>query len=85
MFKNFVVMTMLISSINYMGCSTKKDTTESTDEEKVEKNKIQLVRNDAEKKVDVLVDGELFTSYIYPDNIKKPVEIIRRVRSKKRA
>jgi len=73
MFKNFVVMTMLISSINYMGCSTKKDTTESTDEEKVEKNKIQLVRNDAEKKVDVLVDGELFTSYIYPNTIKKPV------------
>jgi hypothetical protein len=26
-----------------------------------------------EQKVDVLIGGELFTSYIYPDNIKKPV------------
>ncbi|MCG6186820.1 DUF6807 domain-containing protein [Maribellus maritimus] len=35
--------------------------------------KIQLVEKPTEKKVDVLIDNELFTSYIYPDNIKKPV------------
>jgi hypothetical protein len=29
--------------------------------------------NESEKKVDVLIDGKLFTSYIYPDQIKKPV------------
>ena len=34
---------------------------------------IELKANEAEKKVDVLVDGELFTSYIYPENIMKPV------------
>ncbi|MGB6151941.1 MAG: PmoA family protein [Pricia sp.] len=34
---------------------------------------IDLKPNEAEKKVDVLVDGDLFTSYIYPDNIKKPI------------
>ncbi|RLD53153.1 MAG: hypothetical protein DRI97_13790, partial [Bacteroidetes bacterium] len=28
---------------------------------------------EAEKKVDVMIDGKLFTSYIYPDEIKKPV------------
>ncbi|MGB7395236.1 MAG: PmoA family protein [Pricia sp.] len=38
-----------------------------------EKPEIQVKENKAEKKVDVLVGGELFTSYIYPDNIKKPV------------
>jgi hypothetical protein len=38
-----------------------------------EKPKIDLKVKKAEKKVDVLVDGELFTSYIHPDNIKKPV------------
>lgn len=37
------------------------------------KQSIELVRNDAEKKVDVMIDGQLFTSYIYPDNVKKPV------------
>lgn len=29
--------------------------------------------NEAEKKVDVMIDGKLFTSYIYPAQIKKPV------------
>ncbi|MFO7671964.1 MAG: PmoA family protein [Bacteroidales bacterium] len=34
---------------------------------------VELKANDAEKKVDVFIDGKLFTSYIYPDVIKKPV------------
>jgi len=34
---------------------------------------IELNVHEAEKKVDVMVDGKLFTSYIYPDNVKKPV------------
>jgi hypothetical protein len=34
---------------------------------------ITLQVNDAEQKVDVLIDGQLFTSYIHPDMIKKPV------------
>ena len=35
--------------------------------------KIELVNKPADKKIDVLIGGKLFTSYIYPDNIKKPV------------
>ena len=35
--------------------------------------KVELVTKSSEKKVDVLIDGKLFTSYIYPDNVKKPV------------
>ena len=35
--------------------------------------KVELVRMPDEKKVEVLVGGDLFTAYIYPDNIKKPV------------
>lgn len=38
-----------------------------------DKEPIKIIANDAEKKVDVMVDGELFTSYIYPDNVMKPV------------
>ncbi len=34
---------------------------------------IDLKISEADKKVDVMVGGELFTSYIYPDNIMKPV------------
>jgi len=35
--------------------------------------KVQLNNKPGEKKVEILVSGELFTSYIYPDDIKKPV------------
>lgn len=35
--------------------------------------KVKLVSKPSEKKVDVLIGGELFTSYIYPSTIKKPV------------
>jgi hypothetical protein len=31
-----------------------------------------IVENKAEKRIDILLDGKLFTSYIYPDDIKKP-------------
>jgi hypothetical protein len=36
-------------------------------------HKIDLKIEEAAKKVDVLIDGELFTSYIWSENIKKPV------------
>ncbi|MFY0652825.1 MAG: PmoA family protein [Cyclobacteriaceae bacterium] len=35
--------------------------------------KIDLKVDESKKRVDVLVDGRLFTAYIYPDNVKKPV------------
>jgi hypothetical protein len=34
---------------------------------------VQLVENKTNKSVDVLVDGKLFTSYIQPQGVKKPV------------
>jgi hypothetical protein len=36
-------------------------------------SKYTLVANEAGKRVDVLVDGKPFTSYIYPDELMKPV------------
>jgi hypothetical protein len=40
----------------------------------VQKEKrIKLVRNNTEKKVEVFIDSSLFTAYIYPESIKKPV------------
>ncbi len=34
---------------------------------------IEIVRNDAQKKIDILYNGKLFTSYIYPSDLEKPV------------
>lgn len=71
--KYFLAMTIIISSCYLSSCSTKKGDTTDEKSMKEETKKIQLIRNDGEKKVDVMVDGELFTSYIYPNTIKKPV------------
>ncbi len=35
--------------------------------------KIGFVVSETDKKVDVMIDGKLFTSYIWPDNVMKPV------------
>ena len=73
-FKYFIAMAIVISSVNFVACSSKKGANENANTEEVKaQKKIQLIRNDAEKKVDVIIDGELFTSYIYPNTIKKPV------------
>jgi hypothetical protein len=34
---------------------------------------IKFVKHEANKRVDVMIDGKLFTSYIWPDNVYKPV------------
>jgi hypothetical protein len=36
-------------------------------------NAVKLTVNEAQRRVDVAVDGQPFTSYIWPDTIKKPV------------
>lgn len=40
---------------------------------KIEKKGISIIRDDKNRKVDVYFDGLLFTSYIYPTSIEKPV------------
>ena len=62
-------MLLLIASCGEKG---NKKTDQETKGSLPEKN-IRLVHDEANKKVDVLIDGKLFTSYIYPNNIKKPV------------
>ena len=36
------------------------------------KTGVSIVPNEAERRVDVLVEGQPFTSYIWPDTLKKP-------------
>ena len=40
---------------------------------RAQEGKVELVSVPGEKKVDVMFDGALFTSYIYPDDLSKPV------------
>ena len=38
-----------------------------------QRNNVKLVDQEADKRVDVMVDGKLFTSYYWPDNVMKPI------------
>lgn len=57
---NFILTIVLIFLI-FASCTENKDETMN--------NAIKLVNNEAEQKVDVLIDGEIFTSYMYSDKI----------------
>ena len=34
---------------------------------------VEIVRHDADQRIDVIIDGQPFTSYLWPSTIKKPV------------
>jgi len=65
---------ILLLSILLISCGTGSNKQGKKDKIKV---KIEFVRNDSEKKVDVMADGKLFTSYRWHDpvvlDIKKPL------------
>jgi len=44
-----------------------------TNVNKIKTNYVSLLPDEADKRVDILVDGQPFTSYIWPDTLKKPV------------
>jgi len=65
----------LLSLPILFACNQAAKTSEaaSLPEINVQDTGVELIRNDAERKVDVLIDGDHFTSYIYPETIAKPV------------
>jgi len=34
---------------------------------------VEFIKNEAERRVDVMIDGKLFTSYCWPENVYKPI------------
>lgn len=57
--KNLLVGVLLLGFFNSLNSQNKKG--------------VEIVPADKDKKVDVYFDGALFTSYIYPSNLDKPV------------
>ena len=64
-FLSQIVLMLIVAS-----CTGKKSTKVELSENS--KTKVSVVNNEANKRVDVFFGDELFTSYIYPDNIMKP-------------
>ncbi|MCP5064221.1 MAG: hypothetical protein GY936_17415, partial [Ignavibacteriae bacterium] len=55
------IFSLFLLSLIFISCSEKK--------ESILKNEVKLVHNESEQKVDVLVDGKLFTSFLYTDKL----------------
>lgn len=76
MVRKLVFMGLLL--VLMIACTGKKDNKISevpapSIESKMKENRIQIIPDNANQKVDVFIEGNLFTSYIYPNTIKKPV------------
>lgn len=71
---NLYLSTLLLTGL-LMACNNgqKKSSLAESEENTKEEMRVELVRNDEDKRVDVLIDGKPFTSYIYPETIEKPV------------
>ena len=59
------LLLVLLSSVFYVSCVNKAG--------KEQVSSIKFVSQEADKKLDVLVDGKLFTSFCWPDNVYKPI------------
>lgn len=62
------LLVLALITVIFFSCGTSSKTLQSDNS-----SKIILVKNEAERKVDVLVDGKLFTSYRWPENVYKPI------------
>lgn len=68
----FLILCCAGSLLFSCGSSTKQESNaENKDDMKM--GSVEIVDKASEKKVEVLMDGELFTAYIYPDDVAKPV------------
>ncbi|MBT3385410.1 MAG: PmoA family protein [Prolixibacteraceae bacterium] len=62
----FVVVLVVVFSFS---CGSKSGNKVQKDQT----SKITFVENNIDKKIDVLIDGKLFTTYRWPDDVSKPV------------
>ncbi len=71
--KLFNYTALITLSAMTFACGGTEGKSETEQESEQMKDRIELVQDDAAKKVDVIIDGKFFTSYIYPDSLEKPV------------
>ena len=61
--KKYSIIILILLGISLTGLSQTKNSKQSF---------IQVKKNEAQQKIDVQIDGKLFTSFCYPDSLEKP-------------
>lgn len=64
--KPFSITILFIAFAFFQACNSKSG-------KQIQKAQITFSENDAQKSIDVFVDGKLFTTYRWPDDVTKPV------------
>lgn len=59
----------LLSAIFTISCSSNS----GKDKQKIDGLSVDFVEHESEKQIDVMIDGQLFTSYKWPEGVYKPV------------
>lgn len=75
-FSGKIICPGLVVIATTLSCSTggnDKGISKNDNAGQCNKNRIQVVIKEADKRADILFDGEVFTSYIYPQEAKKAV------------
>ena len=67
--KNILISAVILTVILSVSCSSGT----SKKGEKEKSSKVTFTEDNAGKKIDVMVDGKLFTTYRWPDNVCKPI------------
>lgn len=64
---------IIISLAVIFSCSYNSTNRKQHEKQKGESPKVTFFKNESDKKVDVMIDGKLFTSYWWPDTVYKPI------------
>ena len=67
--KSLSISIVILAVSFFISCSSKPAKKVQTDKEP----KVAFVEKDSDKSIDILIDGKLFTSYCWFDNVTKPV------------
>jgi len=67
--KSVSISIVILAVVFSVSCSSKS----SKKVQKDQGSKITFIENNVDKKIDIMIDGKLFTTYRWPDNVCKPV------------
>lgn len=67
--KQLSISIVILAVIFSISCSSKSNKQVQKDQG----SKIEFIKKPSDKRIDVMIDGKLFTSYCWPDNVFKPI------------
>lgn len=72
--KSLSIFIGFLTFFSFLSCKFKSEKpNEQVQEAQASAPEIKFIEHEADQKIDVMVNGKLFTSYRWPDNVYKPI------------